>query len=240
MSAQRRMLFQALALALGLVALLWAADAGARLGARTLLARNIQAATGVPEPPVVGLRGAFFLPQVIRGAYSEADVVTRGLVSGPLRVKQLDSRLVDVRLPFHDVLVRDLRRVGIGQSSEVATLTYDDLDAYFNATGRPLKLSGDDDGTVRVYGLVNVLGQPIRASATVAVSVDNDALVLTPQQIDTGSAGVSTATRLLLAQRLRLTVPLGTLPFGHELRSVRTFADRVEVVVVGSRIIVQP
>ncbi len=64
----------------------WGADSLARAGAEALLARNIQNATGVSEPPVVDVKGFAFVPQVVRGAYNEVDVTTRGLTSGPLRV----------------------------------------------------------------------------------------------------------------------------------------------------------
>ncbi len=119
----------------------WGADALARLGAEALLARNIQNATGVSEPPVVEVRGFAFVPQVVRGAYNEVDVTTRGITSGPLRIERVDSQLFDVRVPFHDVLVQDIRRVGIGRSVEDVTLRFDDLNAYFDATGRPLQLA---------------------------------------------------------------------------------------------------
>ena len=83
----------------------WGADALARTGAEALLARNIQNATGVSEPPVVIVKGFAFVPQVVRGAYNEVHVTTRGVTSGPLRVEQVDSQLFDVRVPFHDCLL---------------------------------------------------------------------------------------------------------------------------------------
>src|SRR5215216_422628 len=77
-----------------------------------------------------------FLPQVIRGTYSEVEVTTRGIMSGPLRIDRVESHLFDVRVPFHDVLVRSIRRVGIGRSVETINVSYRDLNAYFAATGR--------------------------------------------------------------------------------------------------------
>jgi hypothetical protein len=68
---RRRLLLQTLGL-IGVVALLlWGADSMARIGAESLLSRNIQDATGVEVPPNVDVQGSFFLPQVIRGAYSD-------------------------------------------------------------------------------------------------------------------------------------------------------------------------
>jgi hypothetical protein len=218
----------------------WGADALARLGAEALLARNIQNATGVSEPPVVEVRGFAFVPQVVRGAYNEVHVTTKGITSGPLRIDRVDSQLFDVRVPFHDVLVQDIRRVGIGRSVENATLRYDDLNAYFDQTGRPLQLAPAGNGETRLTGVVDVLGQRIQVSAAVTLSVADDALRITPRQINTGNATLNQATRLLLGQRLTLSVPLGTLPFGHQLKSAAVTADGVQLQAEGAAIVVQP
>jgi len=218
----------------------WGADALARMGAEALLARNIQNATGISEPPTVNVKGFAFVPQVVRGAYNEVNVTTRGITSGPLRIQQVDSQLVDVRVPFHDVLVQDIRRVGIGHSVENVTLRYEDLNAYFNATGRSLQLAPTENDQTQLTGTVDVLGQQIPVSANVTLSVVDETLRITPRQINTGSATLSQASRLLLGQRLRLTVPLGTLPFGHQLTSVTATSDGLRLRAEGSAIIVQP
>jgi hypothetical protein len=93
---RRRLLLQALGL-IGVVALLlWGADTMARIGAQTLLSRNIQDATGVEIRPEVDVHGIFFLPQMIRGAYSDVHVMTQGVTGGPLRIGRVESQLSDV------------------------------------------------------------------------------------------------------------------------------------------------
>jgi len=218
----------------------WGADALARMGAEALLARNIQNATGVSDPPVVDVKGFAFVPQVVRGAYSEVHVTTRGIASGPLRIEQVDSQLFDVRVPFHDVLVQDIRRVGISRSIEDVTLRYEDLNAYFHTTGRPLQLSPAENGEIRLTGEVDVLSQQVEVSATVTLSVANEALRITPREIDTGNNTLNQASRLLLDQRLALTVPMGTLPFGHQPTSVTADPDGIQLRAEGAAIIVQP
>jgi LmeA-like phospholipid-binding len=218
----------------------WGADALARAGAEALLARNIQNATGVSEPPVVRVSGFAFVPQVVRGAYDEVHVTTRGITSGPLRVDRVDSQLFDVRVPFHDVLVQDIRRVGVGRSVEDVALRYEDVNAYFKATGRPLQLAPAQNGEARLSGVVDVLSQQLKVDATVTLSVADDALRLTPRQINTGNATLNEVSRLLLRQRLALSVPLGTLPFGHQLRSATVGPDGISLRAEGTTIIVQP
>ena len=169
--ARRRFLLQVLGVIAVIGVLVWGADTLARIGAQSLLARNIQDATGVEVLPEVDAHGIFFLPQVIRGAYSDVHVTTLGITSGPLRINRVESRLSDVRVPFHDVLVRDIRRVGLGRSVENFDLTYEDLNAYFAATGRRLKLAPGPNGTVRLTGVVEIANQSVPVSADASLSV---------------------------------------------------------------------
>jgi len=238
--ARRRVLLQTTGVIVVVALLLWGADTLARIGAQTLLARNIQDATGVEVLPEVDVRGVFFLPQVIRGAYSDVQVTTQGVTGGPLRIDRVESRLSDVRVPFHDVLVRDVRRVGIGRSVENLDLTYEDLNAYFAATGRRLTLAPGRDGTVRLSGNVDVLNQRVPVSADATLSVEDDVLRISPQSFDTGSGSLDAAGRLLLGKRLTLLVPLGTLPFGHHLTGVTADPEGVHLTAEGTDILVEP
>jgi len=238
--ARRRVLLQTTGVIVVVALLLWGADTLARIGAQTLLARNIQDATGVEVLPEVDVRGVFFLPQVIRGAYSDVQVTTQGVTGGPLRIDRVESRLSDVRVPFHDVLVRDVRRVGIGRSVEILDLSYEDLNAYFAATGRRLTLAPGRDGTVRLSGSVDVLNQRVPVSADATLSVEDDVLRISPQSFDTGSGSLDAAGRLLLGKRLTLLVPLGTLPFAHHLTGVTADPEGVHLTAEGTDILVEP
>jgi DUF2993 family protein len=238
--ARRRLFLQVLGVVVIVGMLLWGVDTLARIGAQTLLERNIEDATGVEVSPEVDIHGLFFLPQVVRGAYSDVHVTTLGIENGPLRIARVESQLSDVRVPFHDVLVRDIRRVGIGHSVENLDLTYDDLNAYFAATGRRLQVAPGPNGTVRVMGAVDVLNQKVPVSADAELWVEDDTLRISPQTLATGSGSLGTASRLLLGQRLRLIVPLGALPFGHRLTGAYADSEGVHLTAEGSGIVVQP
>jgi hypothetical protein len=237
---RRRVLLQVLGLIVVVALLLWGADTIARIGAQSLLSRNIQDATGVEVPPDVDVHGLFFLPQVIRGAYSDVHVTTQGVTGGPLRIDQVESQLSDVRVPFHDVLVGDIRRVGIGRSVENLDLTYEDLNAYFAATGRRLVLAPGRDGAVKVTGSVEVANQTVPLSADATLSVEGDALRISPESFHTGSGSLDTASRYLLGKRLHLLVPLGTLPFGHNLTGVRADRDGLHLTATGTDVLLEP
>lgn len=225
----------------GLLLLGWGADVLARHGAESLVARDVQAATGVAEPPLVDIGGRFFLPQVVRGAYDDVHVQVRGVTSGPLVVDGVDAALTDVRVPFHDVLVRDVRTIGVGHSEETARLSYSAINAYLDATGRPLGVTvGPGGRSVVLSGTVTVLDRRIAASATVTLSVADGNLRLAPTEIDTGGVRLGDTSQLLLGQRLTLTVPLGSLPFSERLTAVETTPDGLVVRAVGDAVLLQP
>lgn len=229
---------QVLALLIAVPLLFWGADALGRLGAQTLVARNVGIATGVIDPPDIEVRGRLFLPQVIRGSYEQVDVGIRGVTSGPLRIDRVDAQLRGVRLPFHDVLVRDLGAVGVVDSRTRVRLTYADLNSYFQQTGRPLQISAQDDGEVRLAGTVDVLGRRVEGVAVATISASNGTLRITPASIDTGDTALGGASRLLLQQRFSLTIPLGSLPFGQQVTSVTSTKDALLVNTVGYGIVV--
>lgn len=230
-----------LIMAIVVVTLLWGADAVARNGAEALVARDVQGATGAAVPPEVVVQGRFFLPQVMRGAYDEVDVTTTGLESGPLRIDRVESRLIDVRVPFRDVLLQDVRSLGVGRSEQRVTLRYEDLNAYFAATGRPLSvLPTESSNLVEVNGESTVLARRIEVRAQVLLAVLDGNLRLTPQTIDFGSSDLSTAAQALLTQRLTLAVPLSNLPFGHDLTAVTAGPESIVVEAESVGIVVQP
>lgn len=218
--------------------LVWGADRLAQVGAQVLVGRNLADATGVREPPKVDVGRGLFLPQVIRGAYDEVDVTMRGIRSGPLRIDQVDAVLTDVRVPFHDVLVRDFGEIGVVEARSLVRLTYADLNAYFEQTGRSLRIAADSDGRVQLGGFVDVLGRTIDASATVTISAANGALRVSPERVDIGSS-LDSASRLLLLQRLTVTIPLGSLPFGQQVTTVTATQNALLVETLGFGVVLR-
>jgi hypothetical protein len=230
---------EALVLVFVLGGLLGGGDALARTAAESLLVRNVRNAVGAEADPTVEVRGRFFLPQVIRGAYQEVHIRTGAISSGPLRIEQVDSTLHDVRVPFHDVLMRDIRAVGVGRAEQTAVLSYDDLNRYFEVTGRSLQVSPAGEGRLRLSGTVAVLGNQVDLTADAELAPGEGQLVISPTAVET-STSLNPASRLLLAQRLRLSVPMGTLPFGQQLTSVRGGERSITLTAVGTTVVVNP
>lgn len=222
----------------GLVLAVVAVDAVARVAVESEVEGRLQALAQVTERPSVRFRGIFFLPQVIAGSFQQVDVSNRA-VNGTIRVESLQSQLLDVRVPFHDVLVRDVHVVGIAHSVERAKLSYQDINAYLESTQRPLRLARTPDGQVQVTGSVMVAGQPVQGTAQVTLSVEDGAVRVTPRQIDTGSGTLDQATRLLLGDRLAFRLPIGQLPYGQQLTAAAPYSDGIEVEAQGTGIILQ-
>lgn len=237
---RRRTVLEAVIVVIGVGLLLWGTDALARMGAESLLERNVQDVTGVAEPPVVEVHGSFLLPQAIRGAYDEVEVSVVDLRSGPLRIHRVDASLLDVRIPFRDLVLRDIRRVGIGRATDRVTLRFSELNDYFRITGRSLRLTGEDDGEVRMSGDFNVLGESVPVTARVNLTVDESQLRIVPVEVDTGSVSLSRASRLLLAQRLNLAVPLDTLPFGQQLTEISNDRDALYLRAESTAVVLRP
>lgn len=217
--------------------LLWGADLLARWGAENLLARNIEEATGVPTRPSVDVHGTFFLPQVVQGSYDDVEITVRDLTSGPLRIEEVRARLSGVHVSFHDVLVQEPDPVWIEESVEEALLTYEDLNRYLAATGRPVTVEGAGD-EVRLTGTAEVLGEPVSASTFAELSFEDGALAVRPTEVDTDTA-LDPASGLLLGQRFTFRVPLDPLPFGQQLVDVEATESGLLVRARGEDVVLR-
>ncbi len=224
---------------LGIVLLVFGADRVARSGAQTLLARQIQDATGTAASPIVQIHGSWFLGQLIRGHYDSVDVDLTGISSGPLTITSLHATLTGVHLPFHDVLVRKVDRILIDSAVEDAMLTYDDLNAYLSATGRKVRVEPVKDGVVTLTGTVDILGTSISASADAQIGSEDGALSLKPLRLHTDTV-LDKASELLLGQRFTVIVPLDPLPFGQVITSIEAQESGFRVQAGGTNVVVDP
>ncbi|SDX90484.1 Protein of unknown function [Modestobacter sp. DSM 44400] len=223
---------------LGTALLLWGADWLARWGAESLLARNVQQATGAPERPSVHVRGTFFLPQLIRGRYGDVEITVHDLSSGPLHIEEVHAQLTGVHLPFHDVLVRNSGPVFIEGTVEEAFLSYDSLNHYLDVTGRPVTIGAGSQDGVRLTGTVEILGRSISAATQARLLPREGALAVQPTQLDTDTI-LDPASRLLLGQRFTFLVPLDPLPFGQRLTAVEPRGSGLLVRAQGTDVVIR-
>jgi hypothetical protein len=236
---RRRTAAVAVSVVIGVVVLLVGADWLARVGAQSLLSRQIQDATGVLTSPVVQVHGGPFLPQVVAGYYDTVEVELVDVSSGPLTISTLSATLTGVHLPFHDVLVRKVDRIHIDSAEQTAFLTYDDINSYLSMSGHRVQVQPAPDGEVTLTGTVTVLGTEVSASAVAQIDSRDGALSLKPTRLDTDTP-LDRASEILLGQRFTLLIPLDPLPFGQQIRSIEARDDGFLVEAGGSGIIVNP
>lgn len=229
----------AMVVVIGTLLLLWGSDWLARRGAQSVLARQVQDATGSLAPPVVRVHGLFFLPQVIAGRYDDVDIDLADLSSGPLRIRSVHAHLTGVHVPFHDVLVNHVDQVVIDQSDEDALLTYDDLNNYLSATGHHVSITPTPDGNVELTGSVQVLGKTVSASAAAQLSSEDGTLAVRPIRLHTNT-NLDRASEILLGQRLTLLVPMDPLPFGQHITHLTAGQEGIAVHAQGTFVVVKP
>ncbi|NIH65806.1 LmeA family phospholipid-binding protein [Modestobacter marinus] len=223
----------------GTLLLLWGADRLARWAAESLLARDVQQATGVAERPSVQVRGLVFLLQAVQGRYDDVEVTLSEVSSGPMSVDRVEARLSGVHVSFHDLLVQEPGPVWIERSVGEAFLGYDDLNRYLQVTGRPVEIGAAPGEEVRLTGTVDLLGQSVSASALAQLSPESGALSIAPTALDTETE-LAPASRLLLGQRFSLRVPLDPLPFGQELTAIEGAEDGLVVRAEGTDVVLRP
>ncbi len=239
MTPVSRTLIMALSVLLGMVAVLVAGDWLSRVGAQSLLARSVQEASGTFEEPQIAISGAFFLPQVIRGRYDRVDIDQVNVSSGPLRISSIRSELNGVHVSFHNLLVQKVDRIVIDHATEVALLTFDDLNSYLAQTGHRVTVQPTADGAVQITGTVSILGQSISASADAKVSSQDGAIALDPLRIHTDTS-LDQASEVLLGQRFRLLIPLDPLPFGQVISSIEQQETGFLVHAGGTGVVINP
>lgn len=235
----RRTVALGVSVVLGTLLLLWGSDRLARWAAESLLARDIQQATGVSVRPSVQVNGLFFLLQAVQGRYDDVEVAVREVASGPMSVDRVEARLSGVHVSFHDLLVQDPAAVWIERSVGEAFLGYDDLNRYLEVTGRPVTIGAAPGEEVRLTGTVDLLGQSVSASALAQLSPELGALSIAPTALDT-QTDLEEASRLLLGQRFSLRVPLDPLPFGQELTAIEGAEEGLVLRTRGTDVVIRP
>lgn len=214
---------------LGVAILLWGGDRVARSAAESLVTRELQRLTGTLAPPEVELHGSSFLLQALRGRYERVDVTMTGLSSGPMRIERVDARLSGVRLPLPELLLRNPGAMAVERATARALLTYADLEAYLEFTGRPYTLRpGREPEEVEISGSVRVLGSDYDVSVDARLGAEAGALTVTPTRLDTGT-DLDRPAELLLGQRFTFVIPLDPLPFGQQVVGVAAGPDGVVV-----------
>lgn len=208
--------------------LLWGVDALARVAAQTVASRRIAAVATLEGQPEVRVRGALFLPQVVRGRYRHIDVRVDGFTQDGLRLDGVQATLLGVRVPFGDLVGGSVDRVLAERTDARAAVRYEDLNQWLQQNGRQFTVSAGADGAARLSGTLQVAGRPVEVGGDVSLRVEDGAVVVSP-----GPGGAASSLPFTVS------LPVGDLPYGQQLSAVRPGPEGVEVQLVGSDVVVE-
>ena len=197
-----------------LLALLVAADFGARAYAESRTADAIKAEVGTDVTPDVSIEGFPFLWHAVQGTYPQvvisATTTSADSIPGVRAVAELET----VNLPLRDALAGSAANL-TAQSANVRALI--PLDSLAAALGRPdLTLSAGPDGGIVAAAMLDVLGESIPVTGAATVSITNGRLMLTVEHLSAAGIDltpVASAAADVLAGQLSTSLSLAGLPF---------------------------
>jgi hypothetical protein len=184
-------------------------------GAAVMAGRVVRAE--LADRGAVGARaevlGMPFLTQLADRRFEHVSVEARRLSVGGGRLWHLDADVGDVAL-------RSRQSAVAGWLRATAQVPFREAE---RRVGLPAgSLSQDEDGLVRFQGPVSVLGVTVSVVATARVSLSDNSLLLTPEEISLSRVPGASA-RLLgpIRQALSLRIPVPGLPPQLHLNRVR-------------------
>jgi hypothetical protein len=200
-----------------IVGLLVVLDRVAVGAADNAVAARIQTQQNLQSRPDVSIRGFPFLTQAIGGTYDDVTLTVHHYRRAAIAVDTITVDLRGVHVPLHAVLSQHVSSVPVDSASAKVLLSYADLNDYLRDKGITVASVG---GTrVRVSGSVTVAGQKVTADGTATIDVKSDSLVLRG------------------ANDFAVTIPLGGLPFGIELRSARATNQGIQVTATAQGLV---
>ena len=223
-----------------LAALAYGLDRGSRAAAETVVSRAIEHNDPAPQEAHVAIPGAFFLPDVVDGRYPHVQVRLDHISQEGLTVQSVDADLYGVHLPLSLVVHQRVTAIPIDDSRERALITYDALNHYLAAQGRPITVSNGTGGDLRLEAHLDTLGRSVSVSADADMTPGVDYLDVTPTRLDTGSGVVDAASSVLLKVRLAFRVTTSPLPFGQQVQSIRATPAGVVVIATGHDVVIFP
>jgi LmeA-like phospholipid-binding len=198
-----------------LAVLLVAADRISVAVAENQISERLTSAYGLPQRPGVDITGFPFLTQVAAGDYRQIDVSASRVPAGGATLHDLNVRLTGVHATVSQVL-------GSGSSMVTADHAAGSAMLGFGAVDR--RLPGGfqlhpDGKNLSMSGRLAYRGAHIPVSATVSLGVSGSGISVTPVKVSVpGLPGLPVSA---YSSRLRIVVPLSTLPLHLHLTSVQ-------------------
>lgn len=211
-----------------LVLVLVGVDRGGDLVAEHQAATGLDATFG--SEPDVDIHGFPFLDQWATGRYDAITVDGRRVLLDGTRAKHVHVALRDVRTdPF--LVNGDLDSVRAGTARIVGSVPFGALPLPHGVTA---KRAGDTGDRMRLSGTVTILGQELRISAVVTVSLQDGDVELSPRHVKVLGPLPSAAATALVSDQLSATVQPAGLPRGMDITSLSVTNTGVRIRAHGT------
>jgi LmeA-like phospholipid-binding len=215
----RKLLIGLIALAMLLVA----ADRILVAVAENQISDRLTSAYGLPHKPGVSITGFPFLTQVAAGDYHQIDVSASQVPADGATLHDLKIRLTGVHATVNQVLGSGSSMVTADRAAGSAMVGFGTVDQRLPG-GLRLQPAGKN---LSVSGRLAFHGVHIPVSATVALGVSGTGISVTPVQVRVlGLPGLPVSA---YSSRLRVVVPLSTLPLHLHLTSVHVTPDGLRI-----------
>jgi hypothetical protein len=197
-----------------LAVLLVAADRISVAVAENQISDRLTSAYGLPGKPGVSITGFPFLTQVAAGDYRQIDVSASQVPADGATLHNLNVRLSGVHATVSQALGNGSSMVTADRAAGSAMVGFGTVDRRLPGGFR----LHPDGKNLSVSGKLAYHGAHIPVSATVALGVSDSGIRMTPVRVDVpGLPGLPVSA---YSSRLRIVVPLATLPLHLHLTSV--------------------
>ena len=191
--------------------------------AENQISERLTSAYGLPQRPGVSITGFPFLTQVAMGEYRQIDVSASQVPAGGATLHDLNVRLTGVHATVSQVLGSGSSMVTADRAAGSAMLGFGTVDRRLPG-GFQLRPDGKN---LSVSGRLAYHGAHIPVSATVALGVSGSGISVTPVKVSV--PGLPGLPMSAYSSRLRIVVPLSTLPLHLHLTSVHVTPDGLRI-----------
>ncbi|HVT21858.1 MAG TPA: DUF2993 domain-containing protein [Mycobacteriales bacterium] len=195
---------------------------GAHVAAH-VLAGKLQTDEHLPNRPSVSIAGVPFLTQAIGGKYHDVSITAHGFKTPDgVTVTTLKATLHGAHIPLSKVLGGSVSKVPVDRVTGTAYVSFADITRYLGANGTSVTLRRTSPTSIEVARKVPLGKRTAIATGIAKVTVNNDLIVLSVGDIDSTSiVGVKRQpSHVVLVQPFSLAVPLRSLPFRIDVKSV--------------------
>lgn len=215
-----------------LAVLLVAADFGARAYAEYRAASAIQAELGLAQSPDVSIEGFPFLWHAVQGEYPQVIVSAGNIDEGLLPGTRARVTLTTVALPLRDAVAGDTSHLTAQAANLQVVIPISSLQAALPR--QDVTLSAGPNGTLQASTTITVLGVTIPLTGSAKLSVADDQLTLTVDNLSAAGIDLTQAAQQAasaLASGLTTTIPLAGLPFTVTSGDVEVTGTNVVITV---------